>query len=422
MTDTVLESQRTPVEGEMASIPDKAFAAGQSGAVSFAELVRVHFEWERASRRQTPDEELEERFRAKLEEFQACEGTLLQAYWSRRRASAVALTLKPLGRFAAGGRLRRLVARFRPDAVKDGSVDPLTARDAIIRLHRATDWLAREAPIADLLHKCDALAICVSEVLRETSERIAMQRIFAVQSHVLGFVERTNGKATKKEIDALVKSQADELVEIAGYYARAGSQAARVVYFKGMMIGAFVSALLAGLLALVLWRGGWFEAPFVDDMESFFVSYAAGGVGAIVSVMSRMANGDKFDIDYEVGRPTRRLGAFRPFVGAIFGIAIFFLISSGLPQVQLPAGQEAFFYYGTVAFLAGFTERRTAVIFGGAEKSLEKSLAVAATDTPDDQGSEKTRDGDSRTAPGGGIRTRTTTTQTVVEEQSDSSW
>jgi hypothetical protein len=95
--------------------------------------------------------------------------------------------------------------------------------------------------------------------------------------------------------------------------------------------------------------------------------------------MFRMANEDKFAIDYEVGRPTvRKLGAFRPFIGAIFGVAMYFLISSGLPQVELPDSDTAFFYYGTVAFLAGFAERRTKVILGSAEGTLEKSLGLGA--------------------------------------------
>jgi hypothetical protein len=170
-------------------------------------------------------------------------------------------------------------------------------------------------------------------------------------------------------------------VAIERYYDRAGDKTARVVYFGGMMLGALYSALLAGVGALLLWAGGWIEQPHVRGIETFFVSYAAGGIGAIVSVMFRMANEDKFAIDYEVGRPTvRKLGAFRPFIGAIFGVAMYFLISSGLPQVELPADEEAFFYYGTVAFLAGFFERRTSVIFGTAEKTLERSLGMEGKD------------------------------------------
>jgi hypothetical protein len=211
-----------------------------------------------------------------------------------------------------------------------------------------------------------------------------MQWIFSVQSHLLGFIERTNGKATEEQMKELVASQSGELLEIERYYARAADKSGRVVYFSGMMVGAAVSALVASGLALAFWVTGWFKEPYVNDLQAFFVSFAAGGIGAIVSVMFRMSGEDKFALDYEVGRPTvRKLGAFRPFVGAVFGVAIYFLISSGLPQVELPADEEAFFYYGTVAFLAGFFERRTNVIFGGAEKTLERSLGLDGKDDAD---------------------------------------
>lgn len=369
MTDTAVQPEQVEAE----TVYEEAMASGETGAVSFAELVRIHFEWERAHRRGRPDDELQAEFRQKLDEFQEAEGVLLHAYWSRRRPSAVALTVRSHGRFKRwrikGWRIVR--GRYRE------KLDPLVDQDAIIRLHRATDWLAREAPIADLLHHCDTLGIRVGEVLRGTGERIAMQWIFAVQSHLLGFIERTNGKATAEQMKEIAASQAGELVEIERYYARAAEKSGRVVYFAGMMVGAAVSALVAVGLALAFWASGWFEEPYLNDLQAFFVSYAAGGIGAIVSVMSRMSGEDKFTVDYEVGRPTlRKLGAFRPFVGAVFGVAIYFLISSGLPQVELPADEQAFFYYGTVAFLAGFFERRTNVIFGGAEKTLERSLGL----------------------------------------------
>ena len=161
-------------------------------------------------------------------------------------------------------------------------------------------------------------------------------------------------------MDELVDSQAKELVAIERYYGVRRSGRARFVYFTGMMVGAFASALVASGLAFAFWLTGWFEGSHVQSLQAFFVSYAAGGIGAIVSVMFRMSDSDKFELDYEVGRPTvRRLGSFRPFVGAVFGVAMYFLIASGLPQVELPADEQAFFYYGTVAFLAGFFERRT---------------------------------------------------------------
>jgi hypothetical protein len=376
MSDTALQTQVGAAEETVVPSTAGEFASGQSGAVSFAEVVRVHYEWERATRRGTPDDELEQRFRDKLSEFQQKEGALLHAYWSRRRPSAVALTVRTRRRLKP-----RALKRWWPLNRKSRAIDdPLTDPDAIIRLHRVTDWLARESPIADLLHHCDTLGIRVSEILRGTSERIAMQWIYAVQSHLLGFIERTEGKATKAQVDEIVRQQKRELIAIEEYYDRAGEKTARVVYFGGMMLGALYSALLAGLGLLALWVGGWIEQPHVFRIETFFVSYAAGGIGAIVSVMFRMANEDKFAIDYEVGRPTvRKLGAFRPFIGAIFGVAMYFLISSGLPQVELPDTDQAFFYYGSVAFLAGFAERRTKVILGSAEGTLEKSLGFGAS-------------------------------------------
>jgi hypothetical protein len=405
MTEVAVRSDTAPGEHTGA----EALATGEAGSVSFAELVRVHYEWERASRRGRPDDELERAFRQKLDEFQKAEGTLLHAYWSRRRPSAVALTVR-------SQRTRRWwsLGRWMPARARvEEEVDPRTDPDAIVRLHRATDWLAREAKIADLLHQCDTLGIRVGEVLRGTSERIAMEWIFAVQSHLLGLIERTNGKATDEEINAIEKAQKRELVELERYYARAADRSGRVVYFWGMMVGAFFAALLAAGLAVGLGVTGWFQEPYSNDVQAFFVSYAAGGIGAIVSVMSRMASGDKFELDYEVGRPiVRRLGTFRPFVGAVFGVAVYFLISSGLPQVELPADEEAFFYYGTVAFLAGFFERRTTVIFGSSERILERSLGLTSKDDDDDR---RTPDAKGNGEPPSFTEMRQTTIERRVE-------
>ena len=51
-----------------------------------------------------------------------------------------------------------------------------------------------------------------------------MQWIYAVQSHLLGFIERTEGKATKAQIDEIVNSQKRGLIAIEHYYDRAGTR------------------------------------------------------------------------------------------------------------------------------------------------------------------------------------------------------
>ena len=102
---------------------DEALTRTQAGSVSFTELVRAHYDWERAGCKDGPEAE---RFRAVLTRFQAEEGELKHVYWATKRPSAVALTVKQ----HAGLRGR------------------LTDQDAKIRLHRATDWLARSSCVA----------------------------------------------------------------------------------------------------------------------------------------------------------------------------------------------------------------------------------------------------------------------------------
>lgn len=329
---------------------DEAWTSAQVGSVTFPELVRAHYDWERSG---AANGATEQRYRDALKRFEEDEGELMHAYWATRRPSAVALTLKQ----------------------KHPLVRLVSDHDAAIRLHRVTDWLARESQIADLLHHCDTLAIKVSEVLRGTPERIAMQWIYSVQSHLVGYTERAHGRADPEGLKAVCKSQAAELIEIERYYTRAASKAARIVYFWGMVIGAVVSGLLGLGLAALLWQSGWFDEPNTRAAQTFFVCFAAGGLGAFVSVLMRMSS-NKFRVDFEVGRSTiRRLGCFRPFIGAVFGVTLFFLVKSGVLNIALPASDsEAFFFLGILAFLAGFNERWTNLILGQAEQTIATSL------------------------------------------------
>ncbi len=322
------------------------------GSDSFPELVRAHYAWEKAGCSDGPEAE---RYRSVLQKFQDKEGDLLHVYWATKRPSAVALTRKE----------------------RTGIAKKFSDHDDRIRLHRVTDWLARETRIADLLHHCDTLAIKVSEVLRGSSERIATQWIYTVESHLLGFIERTGGRADAKTIKEVWEAQKDELIEIERYYTRAATKAARIVYFWGMVVGAAVCVAIGGGLALLLWYHDRFEEPQTIATQTFLVCFVMGTLGAFVSVLMRMSS-NSFQVDYEVGRSTiRRLGSFRPFIGAVFGVAMFFLIKSGLLNIVVeedpPSAQ--FFFFGSLAFLAGFNERWTNVIFGKAEQTIAASLS-----------------------------------------------
>jgi hypothetical protein len=331
---------------EISEVPSVGSTCAEVGAPFFSDLVRAHFrrEAERVDNGvASPDAEAQ--FQEKLAEFERQEGKLAAVYWSSKTASAIALTI----------------------GVPRSMRNPVAETEMEIRIHRVTDWLTRDAtPLANVLHDCDLLAIRAGEILRGTSERIAMRWIFSVQEHVLGFVEReTNPKPER--ITAFVTQQRRELARIEGYYLRAAAKAARIVYVSGMLAGAAMFVAGASVAAILLDR---FSQSWNSDMEVLLLSIAAGAVGALVSVLARMSSGDeeKFNIDFEVGRPLlRRLGLYKPLVGAVFGVIMYFLLRSGLLLTKPDADTELYFY-GAVSFLAGFSERFTGVVFGNVER------------------------------------------------------
>ena len=323
-------------------------ASTQVGAVSFSDLVRAHFKRERERKRGDAQaaQQAEQEFHARLKEFEDQEGSLAAVYWSTRNASAIAMTV----------------------GNAHGRRNPLVDTDNEVRLHRVTDWVTKDSePVADILHACDLLAIRVGEILRGTSERIAMRWLYAVQEHVLGYIERTPAHEPK-EHSKLIAEQRRELARIEDYYLRSGAKAGRIVYVTGMLIGATVITLACAIAAIVLTRG---SHHWNHDVQVLLLCTSAGAVGALVSVLSRMSGGgDKFTVDFEVGRPLlRRLGIYKPLVGSVFGLALYYLLVSGILMTQPPHGKTIYFY-AIVAFLAGFSERFTGVMFGNAERLL----------------------------------------------------
>jgi hypothetical protein len=330
-------------------------SVAQTGAALFPQLVWAHYQWERKLHGEgIADEALEQAYRAKLAEFQREQGKLDQVYWSTHTASAVAMTVKH------GPRPR---------------TDPLhlRERDDVVHLHRVTDWVTRDAPrVGDLLHECDLLAIRVGQVLRGTSERIALRWILGIEMHLLGFFERDAASSDgRPEEEELVRTQRRKLAEVRAYYQLAASQAGRIVYVSGMLIGVL---LVAALGVLAAWLLSKTHMSF-HHRTLALLCYGAGSVGALVSAMSRMGKPEagKFNMDFELGRPLiRRLGVFRPFVGAVFGVALFFLLASGLLDLK-PGTRPEPYYYGFAAFLAGFSERFATVMLGAAEERLAPS-------------------------------------------------
>jgi hypothetical protein len=328
--------------------------------VSFADVILAHYLRQiEVFKNRRLDGEWDEPYRRRLHRFVQEHGRLVSVYWCTREPSAVALTERV---FRARHRFWR--------------------RDAVIRLHSETDWITRDAPeIAHEIHLCETLAIRVSEVLRGTSELVAMQWLLAAISRLLGFVDQTDERPLDRELTKrIVAHNQQELKAIRRYYDKAGQDQARLVYFQGMMRGATGLALTGGLIAGILYLAH-FPHWHSSVTQNLMVTVGMGAVGAIISVMSRMAGRGAFSVDHEVGRKTvRRLGSFRPFIGATFALALYFGLESDL--LQIGTTDKTIFFYAIVSFLAGFSERWAKVLLdsvgpAGGEAPAEKPAPAA---------------------------------------------
>ena len=295
--------------------------------VSFPELVWLHFLRQQELQKGTHDPysgPAEDRYRRSVQRFEAEHGRIVDAYWCTNAASAVAVTVK-----------RR----------------PLMLPD-VVRLHWATDWATREQPkLMTLLHRCESIAVRVHEVLRDTSQRLAMQSIFTVISYVLGFAE-TERVRNERAVSEIERTTDRELKLIESYYRRAAVRSGQIVYVGGMLLGMLPMALLI-VLALVLKLADAHNAA----ARIGILCFAAGGVGAMMSVMSRMTSG-RVRVDWEFGKDTlRTLGALRPFVGGVFGLMAFFALKSGVVALDIAHHARSTYFFVLIGFAAGFSER-----------------------------------------------------------------
>jgi hypothetical protein len=361
--------------GESGGIPSTYAPEGEASAAPRGAKAEARKEYEEA-----------------LERFETSAGRITDAYWCVVAPSAVALTEGP----------RHRVWRF------------LWQSEPEMRLYRESDWLTNAYPdISILLHHCDTIALKASAVLRGTAKRIALESAFTEEKFLLAAAEerrrcekraaadgKADGSRAKSQRngggsppngkipsppDKAVTHARDVLVELEKYYDRAGNRAARIVYFWGMVAGVAVALALAAFFALLVHLS--FLEVDVDQVgvRSFFVCYAAGALGAVVSVLIRMRRDDGFSLDYEVGRSQSfRLGSFRPFLGAVFGLLIYFALESGLLQIAVPdrdpttdATDVSLYFLAFISFVAGFSERLAHVVLGNAERTVAATLQMS---------------------------------------------
>jgi hypothetical protein len=345
MTDIVQPRTQSaaPVEGESAAPNGTGPVFPYPVPASFPELVIAHYDWRKAVARNRSSAELEQAYYRKLQRFEEEHGRIVNSYWCLNVPSAVALTEKP-----------------RPRLLRWLGMQPTYT------FHRVTDWATRNKPaVAARLHLCDEIAIRAGQVLTGLRERIAMHMVMASAAHLLSLADDQAGHRDDRKV---LEQERSSLKECAAYYRNAANGQTQMIYFAGM--GVF--ALLLGLLAVP--NAFLNMLPGIDDRE-FFGALLAGALGAVVSVIARINSG-RFDLEYDVGRTYPFfLGGLRPLMGGLFGLGLYFAVSSGLLDI-IPiaaAGTQRFYAIVVVAFVAGFSERWA-----------KDTLAVAAGQRPQD--------------------------------------
>jgi hypothetical protein len=196
-------------------------------------------------------------------------------------------------------------------------------------------------------------------VLTGRSEEIVLTQLFSLIASLFRVQDLDrNAEPTPAQQTMIAVTARDVLAYVpvlqrfaAGLARRATLQA----YFFGMLVGVAIAAAAIWVLSVPAQLTlGTIQLSLVGNCA------AAGGVGAVISVMVRVTNNDNLNIDYERGRVIAFLvGVFRPIIGAVFGGILLIFLKSGLIAITIaPATlQDITLFYVAVGFLAGFSER-----------------------------------------------------------------
>ena len=226
-------------------------------------------------------------------------------------------------------------------------------RAALLHLNSVCN--ATDPPVIRKLgYDLDQLLIDARTLLGGQAQRLAIEQLYSVYSAVFTELDAYAGKPSAYRLDAerhaALRAQVDDLRTRVSGWAR---QQALGFYLLGMLLG------LVGLGAATAAAVWPFPAatPGGLAVTTLLGTVCAGGVGALLSVMTRMAAG-RLRVNPAMGKPmVTILGAFRPLVGALSGAILYLFLQTRLLSTITPLNSQAEPFYWAVAVLAGFSER-----------------------------------------------------------------
>jgi hypothetical protein len=345
------------------------WAAVERGDVTFHQVATAWFEsrfasgdQKRNSRRDDAKREAYARvFPRLLEVFGEQRGGLISAYFCRNLRVGVALTDIAKAAEKNDGPLQTLGERevHEKEAAEWGRWKRFRERRRTAGNGEASNTAIHLEPIfgdpdspraKELLFRCLRVHYHALEFLKPKPRKICMRMTFNVITMLLGTLDTRAGNGGKaSDFDHSPEDQRTiekELESTEAYFLQSAQRTARLEYLIGMIPG----LILAALVAVLIWN-------VTAVPQEFSIALVGGALGALVSVMSRLTAG-KLTLNHEYGKATLRiLGGMRPFIGALFGLALYVLISGALIPMEVPGEDKQRYFFAGIAFLAGFSER-----------------------------------------------------------------
>ncbi len=255
--------------------------------------------------------------------------------------------------------------------------------------------------IVQLLTEADRLEIEVRQNLAGEAlsfdRRTLLEMTYSLYANALALLDRTStiedpGERAKARDESTRSFQGlkHQLSLARAHYERAGQRTAQISYTRGMLYAGAAIFGLSIIGAITLANRFPRSNSARTELAVMLTTFTAGATGAVISVMSRITFG-RLKLDHSVGwTQIRRLGYFRPIIGAILGVAFYVLVAGDVLPLAAPEdATSALYFYTGFAFLAGFSERFAQDMLSSAKDRLSAGVSEGSegSDPPATQAS-----------------------------------
>jgi hypothetical protein len=247
----------------------------------------------------------------------------------------------------------------------------------------------------ETLWRCSSLARKSRQLLRSTNARMVLRLMYSLIVYLLSVLDSQQGAPEgerRKRIERAMATAREHLDGAQQQYMRSAIWGAQLAYCQGMIGG------LLTLLAVLAGIGLLGRSIDENEFSRILMTLGAGGVGALVSVMHRLTT-DRLQLNHTAEHNSLRLlGAFRPLLGGILGLAVYVLITGDLLNISGPTGSpvKTLYFLAGIAFLAGFSERLAQDTLTQATPQAMGVASTSGAGMQDMEGSEDQREGRKR--------------------------